>query len=272
VTQELSCEQQIQPNKFEKVILDLFERLSVCIIILGRRGSGKTDMSLLIAEVLNKFGIINVFATNIKIYESPFEIQHITNLQDLELWAKNTQGKKLFILDEAGKSLRRRTPMSGLNIQLIDNLQILRKFKLSLIIIAPHEKYVDSATLGSDILDAIIVKTKFKNPKIALYRDAMEENEIWFNNIPPTQLKFNTWDIAPFKRTSELQIPKFKDSDLTVLWEWSHDKTYKDLGIHPQQLNRILRKFVKEIMERDLHTSQSQAIEDNSKDLNVTNP
>ena len=243
----------------EKIFIDLFQHtLSVCFMILGRRDTGKTDFSLLIMEILEKFNLISNFATNINIYESPFDVKYITNLDDLEFWCRNTPGRKLFILDEAGTSLRRRSPMSKLNIKLLDNLQILRKYKLSLFLIAPGEKYIDSATLGSDVLDAVIVKPYPKNRKVALYQNVMEDEEIWITEIPSTHLKFNTWDVARFTMHGETTKPKFKDKDLEILWEWSHGKTHKALGIHPWQLNRIVRKYVKTNLEMTVHTTHNR--------------
>lgn len=259
-------------NKLDDKIVKLFTRgTSVCIIILGRRETGKTDFSLLIAETLNKYGVMSHCASNIKIYESHFPIKHITNLQDLEYWSANNQGKKLFVFDETGKSLRRRTPMAKLNISLIDKLQILRKYKLNLILIAPDEKYVDSAGLGSDVLDAIIVKPQFKNPKVALWHDTLEQNEFWLTGIPRTSIKFDTWDIAPFTLTASSIKPVFKERDLNILWEYSHGKTVRELGVHPQEMSRIVKRFVKEVMERDSHTSHHIAIEDTIPVNNVTN-
>jgi len=229
---------------------------------MGRRGTGKTDFSLLIMEILAKYSIMKNFATNIRIYKAPFPVQHITNLQDLEFWCQNTRGRKLFILDEAGKSLRRRTPMSALNVKLLDQLQILRKYMLSLIIICPHEKYIDSATMGSDVLDAIIIKPNFKNPKVALYYDVMEETEICFTEIPRTSIHFNTWDIAPFQLKRSEQFPRFSDKTLNLLWEWANGKPYKKLGLHPMELNRMVRKFVKKTLEHKVHSSPSMVRED----------
>ena len=242
---------------FVKIITNLFSRqTSTCVIIFGRRGSGKTDFSLLIAEILEHENIIKNFAANVKIYNSSFKIERITNLDDLRFWCKNTKGKKLFILDEAGKSLRRRTPMSSLNVKLLDDLQILRKYKLSIIFIAPHEKYVDSAALGSDVIDAVFIKPNFKNPKIALYDDWLEGTSLTFTDIPRTSINFDTWDVAPFTEHGPKKKPKFKDRDLEILWDWSHGATVKDLGLHPQQINRLVRKFIKEALEREHHTSQ----------------
>ena len=257
----MSLRQKETKITFEDVILKLFNRLSVCIVIFGRRGSGKTDLSLLIMEILEREKQIVNFATNIKVSDSPFPIDYITNLQDLEFWCQNRRGKKLFILDEAGKTLRRRTPMSGLNIEFLDNLQILRKYQLSMILVTPHEKYLDSASLGSDILDAVIVKPNFKNPKIALYDDLLEDEQFTVKDLPPTSLHFNTWDVAPFKKESSTRIPKFKDKDLEQLWLWSHGKTIRELGLYPMQLNRLSRKFIKEIMERDYNTSHPEVCE-----------
>jgi len=222
---------------------------------LGRRESGKTDFSFFICEILFSLNVIRHFATNTKVYESSFPIERITNLPDLEHWAITLPGKKLFILDEAGKSFRRRTPMSKLNIELLDKVQILRKYKLSIIMIAPHEKYLDSATLGSDVLDGVFIKPYFKNPKVGIYEDILEPFKITINNIPRTSVKFDTWDVAPFNATKPPEKPKFQEKSLNILWEWSHGKTYKELGLHRMQINRLVRKFIKEVLENPQHKS-----------------
>jgi hypothetical protein len=214
-------------------------------------------MSLLIAEILKSTGKFEHFASNIHLYDCPFEIKHVTNLPDLKEWAEINIGKKLFILDEAGKAFRRRTPMAKMNIELMDNLQIVRKFKLSYIWIAPHEKYLDGSSLGSDILDGVFLKPYFKNRKLAIYEDQLEGFNFTLTGIPPTSIKYNTWDIAPFTLKRPINKPDFTDSTLEALWEWSHGKTIKDLGLHSQQLNRMTRKFVRETLEKNYHLSQA---------------
>lgn len=233
-------------------------------MIFGRRGSGKTDFALLVAEILHKYGVIKEVATNIKIYTSSFIIERIDNLEDLEEWASSTTGRKLFILDEAGKTLRRRTPMSKVNVQWLDDLQILRKYRLSLIMVVPAEKYIDSATLGSDVLDAVVVKPNFKNPKIALYEDKLEETSARLWDVPRTSIKFDTWDIALFKRASSKEKPKFKTKELQKLWKWSNGVSHKELDLHPMQINRLARKFVRYHLELRIHGSQNIEIEDKS--------
>lgn len=242
------------------VILHLFRsRLSSCLLIMGRRDTGKTDMSLLIAETVYDNGILDHIATNIKIYGSPFEITQINYLDDLQTWCKETRGKKLYILDEAGKSVRRRTPMSKINIQFLDQLQILRKYKLSLILIAPSDKYLDSVTLGSDVLDAQIVKPYYNNRKVALYEDLLENYKIWFSSIPATSINFDTWDIAPFGKSNPEVKFKFKEGEKQLIWEWVNGKTYRELGVHNMKINRLLKKYLKPIMEKELQATHITA-------------
>ena len=245
-------------EEFTDIITHLFTRgTSAFIIIFGRRETGKTDFGLLIAEILHGKGVIENFATNIKIYDAPFPFRHITNLDDLRLWCREVPGRKLFIFDEFGKAFRRRTPMSSLNVKLIDELQILRKYKLSTIAITVDEKYIDQTALGSDVLDGVFMKTDYKNPKVALYLDNLENFRKRITDIPRTSVNFDTWDVAPFKEHGAKEKPAFKDRDLQVVWEWSHGKSSKDLELHSMQLNRIIRKFCKEVLERDSHVSQS---------------
>lgn len=245
-----------QASTFEELFINVFRRTtSSCLAILGRRQTGKTDLSLRIAEVLSKYEVIQHFCSNIKIYSSPFIIEHIINLEDLESWCKNRTGKKLFIFDEAGKSLRRRTPMSKLNIRLLDNLQILRKYKLNIIIIAPDSKYLDRSALGSDVLDAVILKQNFSNPKKALFQDLQRDNQVSLNNIQRTSIQFDTWDIAPFvEKSFNSKTPMFPEKDKQMLWEWANGKRASDIGLDRTQIRRINKKFLLEALskERDL--------------------
>lgn len=251
-TSDLVTKSKRWNQECEKFISHLFNRrTSAMIFIAGSRETGKTDFSLLIAEILNETKVMSWFGSNIKIYESSFPIEHITNLDDLRSWCENRQGKKLFILDEAGKTLRRRSPMSSLNIALLDQLQILRKYKLSLILIAPNERYVDSASLGSDMLDGRFWKPNYKNPTEAVYISELDHTSITIDHIPKTSIHFDTWDVAPFKEHGTAIKPKFKDEDTQLLWDWSHGKLNTPNNIMRVRLSRLRMKFIKEVLEKN---------------------
>lgn len=221
------------------------------IFIQGRRGTGKTDLGFKHLEVLHKYGLIVHFCSNTKVTDTPFPIEFITNMEDLEYWCKTIPGRKVFLFDEMGRSFKKRSPMAKLNLKIIEELQTMRKYKLSIIGIAPSDKYVDSTALGSDMLDASWEKPIFNNPKVAHFHDELEENETTFTGIPATSVKFGEWDVATFVLHSPKAIPKFNDKDKQTLWDWSHGKTAKDLGLERTQIARITRNFVKDVLERE---------------------
>lgn len=260
-------EDSVQLEYIDDIIAYVFNRQTSSFIMgFGRRESGKTDFSLLISEILYNRNIIQVFASNIRIYESPFPIEHITNLEDLESWCQTDNRKKLMIIDELGKSYRRRTPMAKLNVDLIDKTQILRKYKLSLIGLAPADKYVDAASLGSDVLDGFFVKPYFKNPKEGIYRDLIENFKRELHEIPPTSVKFDTWDIAPFTAQGKKAKPIFNDQEKELLYKWSHGATFRSLELHPQEINRLARKFIRRALESEVHDSHNHVCVSGSND------
>ena len=243
-------------NNFQTFIHHLFNRqISSFFIVFGRRQSGKTDFALLIAETLFALDLIKHIATNIKTSSDIVPIEHIISLDILKAWCKEKRGRKLFIFDEVGKALRRRTPMSSLNVKLIDELQILRKYKLSILALTPNEKYIDRVALGTDVLDGVFLKTSFSNPKVGIYRDFLDGSRKNLNNIPKTSIDFDTWDVAPFTEFST-NTPNFKDKDLRLLWKWLHGAKISDLGIQHIQLHRIQRKILKEYFELKAYTLQ----------------
>jgi len=237
-------------------VIRLFHRGSVVILIEGRRNSGKTNMALKIMEICYNFHIIDLFANNEQMINPYFPIEHIDNLEDLESWSHNQRGKKLYILDEAGKAMPRRSPMNKLNIQLLQNFQTLRHSDLSLIIICPHEKYIDSASLGTDVLDLRIQKRYSfpdgnPNPKIALWYDLLTNRATTLTGIEETSLRYNDkWDCI-FKKDSVSKIPKFKDEHLAKLYSYACGGLIKDIFRDRSEFHYISRKYLKESLEKE---------------------
>jgi len=250
----LALKSKASVSKTKRTALTLIRYLflrgtSAFLIILGRRETGKTDFALLIAEILHTQDIMKFFGSNIKIYESSFPIEHITSLENLKHWCRENKGRKLFIFDEFGKAMRRRTPMATLNVKLIDELQILRKYKLSSIAITVNEKYVDNAALGSDVLDGYFLKPNYKNQKVALYQDLLEFFDYDITNIPGTQIRFDTWDVAPFTEHSSTRRTQFKDKDVEYVARWLKGESHEDIGISKMKLLRSRRKILERTIE-----------------------
>jgi hypothetical protein len=216
--------------------------------------------ALLLLEILYKYiDITRVrrYATNIALNDGPFQVEHINNLEDLTAWAKETRERKIYVLDEVGTAIKKRTPMAGINIGMISNLQVLRHWNLSLVYIAPSEKYVDSSMLGTDILDVIIVKPDFERPKLGVWVDLLRETDERFYDIPATSFKFDTHGSAEFLRTALHVGPRFKDSDLNLLWDWSHDLLKDMNGQTRTRLVRLRKDFIRKGLEEGkLHVSK----------------
>lgn len=254
IQQENQIGNENKPNQGEQDILHLFKRqTSAFITIIGRRGAGKTDFSLRIAETLFNYNVIKHIASNIRIYDSPFPITYITDLQTMESWAKDKQGKKLYILDEAGKSLMRRTPMSRMNLSILQKVQVMRKYKLSLIFCTINMKLIDSGVITPDIMDGYFVKPKFDNPKIALYYDWLQNYDFRQRNIPATLVHFDSSDSALLTDKPETIKPLFKEEDLSILWDWSHGTSLLELKLNPKTINVKVRKFIRRVLESGLY-------------------
>lgn len=196
------------------------------------------------------------FATNIKVESSYFHIEHISNLDDLRTWAYEKKGPKIYVFDEVGKSVRRRSPMTSLNIKVIDEFQVLRKPKLSFLALTIDEKYTDNALLGEDVLDGVWRKPVWNNPRLALYDDFLENLHETFIDIPPTSIAFDTWSTARFTEHGPVVKPKIRDKDESKLWDWSNGATAEDLGLHYMQINRLTRRFIREALKAKYHASQ----------------
>lgn len=237
----------------------LFGRqLSSFFSIFGRRGTGKTDFSLLLAEILVDLDLVRYVSTNVKIYRAPFPIQRIDNLEDLIFWGKTLKGRKLFILDEAGRSMPRRSPMSKLNVAIICELQIIRKYKMSMELVTPDPKYLDNNALGSDILDGVFKKPGFRVSKTVLYQDLLQMFELTVRNLPRTRIKFDTWDSAHFTLKRKPEDIKFSDPDLNYLWRYSQGSTVKELDIHPEQFRRLNRKYLEDSLKKHITPHKTQ--------------
>jgi len=228
----------------------LFKRqISSFQIIFGRRGTGKTDLALLLSEILHKFLKFKV-ATNIKIYKSWFPIEPISSLQDLKYWGKHESGMKVYLFDEVGRSMPRRSPMARLNLKLINEFQIIRKYKLSFLCCTPSDKYVDKTALGSDILDGYFHKPFFNDPKVALYEDYLESFTKDFWDLPKTSVSYDTWDSAIFTEFSKHRAT-FNNEDKELLWKWVNGSTSKELGLDRTQIRRKVHKFIRETLEKE---------------------
>ncbi|MEM3629109.1 MAG: hypothetical protein QXE06_07035 [Candidatus Bathyarchaeia archaeon] len=231
---------------FDQILKRIFS-VPTMVLIVGDWKTGKTDFALLIAERLLELEIVKKVASNIETKDP--RITFISSLERLKQWLHMDKIRKLYILDEAGVHIPRRTPMKEKNVQAIQLLPEISKAHARLIVVAQDPDGIDSQFLNPVWCKAIFVKDSLKNAR--LISDQFE-TVIKLNDIPQTTIAFDPYAIAPFTLTEPLRMPTWvlKDEQYKILWQWAIEgKSVKTIGIHAMQLNRILRKFVANILK-----------------------
>lgn len=242
-------------NKWHYALHKLFDYPSV-VLIGGKWKTGKTDFGLFIAETLLKmlFGqgagtMISEVATNIETDNKIFK--HVYDLVTLRQWLYATNKRKLYILDEASEHLPSRRAMTKKTVSFIQLIPEISKAHARMIVIGHQLLTIDKTFLDEVWCRGVFIK---KNLKTAQLFSGLIVKPMSFQNIPPTNIKFDPYAIAPFQEKPSGKVI-FKDEDRQLLWDWSNGKTYKDLGVHPMKVNRMVRKYIQEMLEVELHGS-----------------
>lgn len=222
--------------------------------IEGRKGKGKTNLALLLAEICFAYNYRKHIATNIK--TESFYIEQITNYPDLEYWLKNRHGKKLFILDESGKHIARMAFMTTQNKSFMDLLQLIRHYDCGFIGIAPSSKRIDSGFLNTDILDAKIKKTALTIAKVTDYFNGCA---YFIHDLPKTSIKHNDKDLADFEMSKPLPIETLEECCKFAYYYRLYNaipKALNAMGLDPHQPEVGKRLLMKHLKHIEIHISQ----------------
>lgn len=238
----------------ENIVLPFFSqwKCPICVIY-GNPDTGKTDTALLLVEIALNEGVLDIFASNIETYGKGVKI---TNFEEMDAWFKSVHGKKCYILDEAANVLFSRDALSRLNRALIKEAMLLRKFQSHFIIVIQEIDMLDTFK-SSELTGMMIKKLRFGDEFRMKVKTRWDENIFKVTDVPKTAIPFHTLDISPFTLKGDNTImPEWvlKNEDYKILWEWSvNNKSVSDLGLHPQELNRKVRRFVKNILQNFSH-------------------
>jgi len=244
-------------NKWHYVLHKLFDYPSI-VLIGGKWKTGKTDFALFIAETLLKlpYGqgggtMITEVASNIETNRKDF--QYIFDLVSLRRWLYGSNKRKLYIFDEASEHLPSRRAMASKNVNFIQLIPEISKAHGRMIVIGHQLLTIDKTLLDDVWCRGVFIKINLK--KAELFSSLFIQPFV-FSDIPPTSIKFDPYSIAPFQEMPSGKLI-FKDKDKQVLWEWSNGKSVKALGLHAMQLNRLLRKYIRNSLENDFHISHT---------------
>lgn len=245
---------------FDQILKKLFS-IPTMVLIAGEWKTGKTDFALLIAERLLELGLVKKVGSNIETKDP--RIEYITSLERLKYWLHMDKLRKLYILDEAGVHVPRRTPMKEKNIQAIQLLPEISKAHARLIVVTQDPDGIDSQFLNPVWLKAIFVKDSLKTAR--LISDQFE-TVIRLKDIPKTSIPFDPYAIAPFTLTEPFKVPEWvmKDDNYKLLWEYAvNNKSIDQLKVHPMKMNRLVRQFIRFVLTSNPNRfSSSQSSED----------
>lgn len=256
-------ESQAQTNKpnYSKELADVFCRFfnqwkyPVCVIY-GNPDTGKTDTACLMAEIGLNEGALDYFASNFNTFGQG---QRVTSLDETMYWFQHQVGRKLYILDEAGINDDARSPLSRINRQIRHKIFIIRKFKGHWVFILQEIEDLDKWK-SSELTGLIIKKQVFGSEFVAKIKAKWYEELITVRDVPRTNLKFDTLDIAPFTlerqitdENVELQgIPAkvaygyATTGNFSVICKMLKENTGKEWK--PMQVKRALQQYIRQTL------------------------
>ena len=234
------------------------------VMIYGQLETGKTDFSLLLAEYGLKYGIIEYAFTNIKLlekYDRIIEVHdNIALKKNLEKYRKN---KKIVVIDEAGLIASSRRVLSKKNEYFMRLCRLARKYRASLIYVTQAIEDLDPGIRR--LVQCEIQKVSKKTAIVSLID---MEYDIEIHNIPPTSIKFDTYDIAEFEFKDEAkeqmkELITFDEYALLYAYyinNFHYDRTAKflfNLGFTKYKqgkdfrydFNKIIRKIIEKYKE-----------------------
>lgn len=238
---------------YADVVKTIFSEPAPLIIIYGKKGTGKTDFSLLTAEVTQELGLVQKVATNIR--TDRFEL--IDSYTKLKNWLTSDVKTKLFIFDEAGVYLPARRATSKPNVKMLKLAYLMRKYRSKWIFVTVSYRDLDPAFKSPDICTAVIKKV---SKKFALIDLLDGEPPIEFYNVPKTSVSFDTYDIAFFdfengeRKKKEALKPVEKELEKRPAYLYvkygTLDAVMKKLNLsHKEQARRLLKKDIEDLLK-----------------------
>jgi hypothetical protein len=240
------------PRAYEK--LELYKLLRrvlrdpIVILMKGDWRTGKTDTSLLLGYLSQKWGLIDTIGSNIFTFDSPL-VDYVITTGQLKEWLHKDKTRKLFLFDEGLKWVYRRKAMSSMNVSIITEiLPEISKGHARMILLSQ----IDS--LDSDIMHPAFTRAVFtKQTKKVMTTVAKHYPPRTFTHLPSVQsvIRFDPDRQADFFNR---EVSKVRDSShMSLTWQiceaYTEGVRFNEIkrrfGIHQQQLKRHIQKGLK---------------------------
>ena len=245
----------------------IFKDPAPTIIIHGKKGSGKTDLSLSLAEKCLEYGYVKQVATNIK----TDRFTYVDSLAKLKKWLKSTNESKLFIFDEAGVYVHARRSMSKANVNFLKLAHLIRKFRCKWILISVRFKDLDTGLRDPEICTAIFQKLDKKVAKVILTGN---EEVYLLTDIPKTKIQYDTYQIATFdfEEDEKEEIPEelLEDPEIKACYLYAKfgrlDRVRREIGVCS---NTTTKTYIRKGILKLLYLAFSNLQQEGSTSNNV---
>lgn len=235
-----------------KKLLKAVLREPIVVQIEGDWRSGKTNNALLMAWLAKKWGIVDKIGTNIHVKgKLAKEIDVIETTGALKKWMHSDRSEKIFILDEALKTIYKRKAMSRLTVKIITEIMPeVSKGHTRLFVLTQIDK------LDDDVMHPAFHRATWT----CVRRGVMECRSKHypfrrFEGLPKSPIEYDPDTLAKF---IDKDMSKVGDSESAPLISqvcrlYSQDMTLnkiaKELDLHRQQVKRMLQKGLKWFVE-----------------------
>jgi len=224
-------------NELDSLVTRLFKgRSSSFMAIQAPKEYGKTAFVLWIMEQLHRLGLFRYFGLNQEIENAPFEYDFITDLQTLKERCKTLGKRYFYFLDELGKTAPRAIPYNKLNLELIQELEVIRKYRLTLAGCTIGN--VDRRIISPQHLDYFIEKTDLTHATIYDFR---RKDITKIRDISNTSIKFHEYKVAGF--TLQPTNPTFENPLFERFRKYKEGGKASEIWGHPQEKKRDIIKL-----------------------------
>jgi predicted transcriptional regulator len=197
-------ESKIEKVHLEEVIKEWLKKVSVLrIVVEGDLGTGKTDFSLKLAEVMLRNGIVDYVIGNIQLLDNGenyylfvHKVKKILKLSELlEFIIEHRHEPKVLVLDEGAVHLLHRRSSSAKNVIFSKLLVLFRKLKTHLILTIQDKQLLDK--ILREFQNNIYIRKLSKTEAEVL--DQLTSSKYQLVGIKRTSIPFDTDYLAPFQ-------------------------------------------------------------------------
>jgi ABC-type oligopeptide transport system ATPase subunit len=190
-----------------------FLNTSLIMLVVGKRGSGKTSLGMKLIELFRKKTKHKCYVLGYEKIRLPWWLKKAAKLE-------NIPNNSVALLDEGAITFSAREPMKEINKMLSKFIAVARHKNLSLILITQNSAMIDLNVLRlSDTLflkEPSLLQSKFERKAL---RDIYEKITPCFRKVENKKAYFYVWD-DDFEGVLKYSLPEF--------WNEKISKSFRD--------------------------------------------